>query len=263
MSAHLDFAVDLARQTGELLLGYFRRAGLSTHLKADKSLVTEADLAADELIAASLHAAYPQDRLLSEELAPALDAGEGAGTALWIIDPLDGTTNFSLGLHVWGVLLARLVAGRPETAVLFFPLIDELYTAQRGAGARLNGEPIAVQPPQPGRPLAFFSCCSRSHRRYRISVPYKTRILGSAAYSLCAVARGAALLSFEAAPKIWDIAAGSLLVEEAGGVVAPLDSPPAFPLSPGVDYGSLSLPTLAAATPELLEKAREQIVPRT
>ncbi len=264
MSAHLSFAVELARQAGELLLRYFRLAELSTSLKADKSLVTEADLAADELIAAAVRREYPDDRLLSEELAPELGraAGESAGPAVWIIDPLDGTTNFSLGLHVWGVVIARAAAGRPETAVLYFPLTGELYSAARGQGAHLNGEPIAVRPPQTGRPSAFFSCCSRSHRRYRISVPYKTRILGSAAYSLCAVARGAAVLAFEATPKIWDIAAGSLLVEEAGGVVGGLDGRGAFPLASGVDYGRLSLPTLAAADREVLEKAKGQILPR-
>jgi myo-inositol-1(or 4)-monophosphatase len=198
--------------------------------------------------------------LLSEELAPSLAQAESKMPPVWIADPLDGTTNFSLGLHVWGVTIAHIVAGRPETAALYFPLIDELYTAGRGQGACLNGKPIAVSSPQSGARLAFFACCSRTHQRYQVSVPYKTRILGSAAYNLCAVARGAAVLSFEAAPKVWDIAGGSLLVEEAGGTVAALHGEPAFPLIAGTDYGLLDLPTLAAATPEILAKAKTQII---
>lgn len=264
MDASLAFAMELARETGQLLLRYFRAAKLETRLKADRSLVTEADLAADEFIASALKAAYPEDLLLSEELSPRLGGSEGraADPGVWIIDPLDGTTNFGLGLHVWGVLLCRVMDGRPQVAALYFPLIDELYSVQRGEGARLNGERIGVRAPQPGQPQAFFACCSRTHRRYRVEVPYKTRILGSACYNLCAVARGAAVLSFEASAKIWDIAGGLLLVEEAGGKAAFLDGRAAFPLEAGVDYGGLSLPTLSSATPEILEKAKVQIVPR-
>ena len=105
----------------------------------------------------------------------------------------------------------------------YFPLLNELYTAQRGQGAWLNGNPIHTRPPDPDQPYGFFACCSRTHRRYQISIPYKPRILGSAAYSFCMLARGAALIGMEVSPKIWDIAGAWLLVQEAGGCIEPLE----------------------------------------
>jgi myo-inositol-1(or 4)-monophosphatase len=263
MTTDLQYAIQTARKAGQLLLQYFHSANLQTNLKTDRSLVTEADLAVDRLITAAIQERYPDELLISEELQPDYPPGKGRrAQKAWIVDPLDGTTNFGLGLHFWGVLLARLVEGWPDTAVLYFPLIDELYSAQSGQGAYLNGKPIRVQTPNENRPLSFFACCSRTHRHYQVSVPYKTRILGSAAYTLCAVARGTAILGFEVSPKIWDIASAWLLVNEAGGAIETLDKSQPFPLRPGVDYPRQCYPTLAAATPELIKKARIQITPR-
>jgi len=136
MTAPLQFAVSLARQTGDLLLDFFRHSDLQTNFKPDHSVVTEADLAADELISKAIQEQYPGDMLLSEETQTRYPNGTNPShPPLWIIDPLDGTTNFSLGLHFWGISIARLVEGRPETAVLYYPLIEELYTAERGRGA--------------------------------------------------------------------------------------------------------------------------------
>jgi myo-inositol-1(or 4)-monophosphatase len=151
---------------------------------------------------------------------------------------------------------------------LYFPLVDELYTAQRGAGACLNGQPIHTRPPigrnvsAPSQPLAFFACCSRTHRRYTVNLRYKARILGSTAYTLCLVARGVALLGFEVTPKIWDLAAAWLVVSEAGGEIAAFNGSAPFPLQPRLDYARLSFPTLAAANIELAQAARSQIQPK-
>jgi myo-inositol-1(or 4)-monophosphatase len=240
-------------------LDYFKPSGTLTTLKPDRTVVTEADLAADRLIAQAIQENYPADQLVSEELQPVL--GEPAG-AVWVVDPLDGTTNFSLGLPIWGVSISRLVDGWPSTAALYFPALNELVTASLGGGAAFNGEPTLVRPPIPGQPAAFFSCCSRAHRRYAVKVRYKTRILGSAAYTFSAVARGMAILGFDATAKIWDIAAGWLVVAEAQGSIATLDGSMPFPLLPGCDYRTRDFPTVSAATPELLAQAREQIQPR-
>jgi myo-inositol-1(or 4)-monophosphatase len=181
---------------------------------------------------------------------------------IWIIDPLDGTTNFILGLHYWGVLLARIVNGWPEVAVMYFPMIHELYTSRLGAGAYLNNQPIQVQPPSRDRPYSFFACCSRTYRQYDVSIPYKTRILGSAGYLFCCVARGIAIIGFEATAKIWDIAGPWLLVSEAGGTIKTLDGSQPFPLKVGENYSNLSYPTLAAASSDLADKARGKILPK-
>lgn len=261
MSDELDFSVQLARHTGELLSKYFRRTGLNFRLKEDKSVVTEADLAADQWIAGEIRKYLPEDVLLSEELQTSTPASL-KGRALWIIDPLDGTANFSLGLQIWGVLITRLVDGWPQLGALYFPMLEELYTVQLGKGAFLNGERIHVMPPDPSRPLPFFSCCSRTFRRYNVSIPYKARILGSAAYSFCALARGIAVVSFEVTPKIWDIAAAWLLVMEAGGVMDVYDGPAPFPIVPGHDYAHQSYASLGATSPGALAKARQQIQPK-
>lgn len=258
----LSFTTALARQTGELLLEYFRSANLETSLKADRSIVTQADLAADQTIANAIRKQFPRDLLLSEELQTALLPSPEENRAVWVVDPLDGTTNFSLGLHIWGVSIARIVNGWPETAVLYFPRIDELFTAQRGEGAFMNGERLKTTEPAPGQQSAFFTCCSRTFRRYKISLPYKTRILGSASYTLASVARGVALVGFEATPKIWDIASAWLIVSEASGVIQTLDGSRPFPLIYGQSYERQSFPTLAAATHALAGKARLQIQPR-
>ena len=259
----LSFAVQLARQAGDLLMQYYGSEDLVATLKVDHSVVTEADIAADDLIAASIHQFYPDDFLMSEEHQSAYPLHEfQSDRGVWIVDPLDGTTNFSLGIPIWGVMLARLVGGWPETGVLYFPVLGELYSAQLGQGAFYNGAPLQVQPPSSRRPLSFFSCCSRTYRFYQVNVPYKTRIFGSTGYSLCALAHSIAIVSFDAAPKIWDIAAAWLVVSESGGVIETLDHSQPFPLQPGIDYSQRHFPTLAAANQELAARARQQILSR-
>jgi myo-inositol-1(or 4)-monophosphatase len=260
MDPSLEFAVDLSRRVAALLLLYFSPNGLTPTLKPDKTVVTEADLAADRLISEAIQKQFPQDSILSEELQPVLS---GSSSAVWIVDPLDGTSNFSLGLPIWGISIAKIEGGRPNIAVINFPAIGELYTAELGKGAWLNGNPIQVKPPIPGQPTAFFSCCTRTFRRYEVNLRYKCRVLGSAAYSWCAVARGMALIAFEVTPKIWDVAGGWLVVQEAGGVVGNYDEAQCFPLEADCDYRQRNFPLLMAATPELLEQARQQIKPRS
>jgi myo-inositol-1(or 4)-monophosphatase len=259
----LEFAARLAKQAGALLYEQFRSGEWSASLKADRSVVTSADLAADRLIRQAIQTCYPNDDLLSEELQPEFrsDINE-TNHAIWIVDPLDGTTNFSLGLVYWGVLIARLVHGWPTVAAAFFPAVGELYIAQKDRGAWLNGAPLVICPPDEKRPLSFFACCSRTHRRYQVNVPFKARILGCAAYTFCSVARSIAVLGFEVTPKIWDLAAPWLVVREAGGVIQAHSGDQPFPLRPGIDYSTVHFPTLAAANQEYFERARQQILPK-
>ena len=265
MTSPLQFATLLAHQAGELLRDYYSTNATQATLKPDHSIVTEADLASDRLIAKQIKKRFPGDILLSEELQPEYIVGgdpapdhRSPDPGVWVIDPLDGTTNFSLGLHYWGVSIARLVDGWPEIAAMYYPLLDQLYTAQKGAGAYLNGEPLHNLPPPEGQ-TSFFACCSRTYRRYDVNIRYKTRILGCASYMLCAVALGIAAIGLESTAKIWDLAGGWLLVQEAGGVVGTLEGTQPFPLATGDDYRQKSFPILAAATRELAYRARDQI----
>ena len=259
METPLQFATRLVSQAGQLLLDYFNQQSNRPQIKPDQSLVTEADLASDRLIARSIQEYEPEAIILSEELAAIYP--DRTADSLWVVDPLDGTTNFSLGLQHWGVSIAWLVDGILEMGVIYFPVFNEMYVAYRRKGAYLNGAPIQVKAPDPQFPASFFSCCSRTYQDYYVRVPYKTRILGSATYSLCSVARGVSILSFEARPKIWDLAAGWLMVQEAGGIIETFDKRPIFPPFAGLDYSLQNYPCLAAATPALMNKARSWIQP--
>ncbi|MFN2145423.1 MAG: inositol monophosphatase family protein, partial [Anaerolineales bacterium] len=189
------FAQNLAYETGELLSSYFKLSGIDPSVKADHTVVTEADMAADAFIQNAIRQAYPEDEILTEETNTVkIDPAK----PLWVIDPLDGTTNFSLGMHTWGVSIARLVNGIVDTAALSFPRHQELYSAQRGEGAFLNNHLFTVQPLRPGMPTAFFTTCSTTLRKYDLDIRYKFRVLGAVAYDFCLVARGASLLAFHA-----------------------------------------------------------------
>lgn len=263
METPLEFATRLAKQAGALLHDHFCSGELRASLKSDRSVVTSADLAADQLIQQAIRERFPNDLLLSEELQPKFEPGAAeTNRAVWIVDPLDGTTNFSLGLVYWGVLIARLMDGLPIIAAAYFPAVGELYTAQKDHGAWLNGAPLVIHPPNENRPLSFFACCSRTYRRYEVRVPFKARILGSAAYTFCSVARGIAVLGFEATPKIWDLAAPWLVVCEAGGVIEAHNSDQPFPIRTGIDYSTVHFPTLAGANREYFEHARQWITPK-
>jgi myo-inositol-1(or 4)-monophosphatase len=260
MKSTLEFTIDLAQGAGRLLQDWFKSSGTAASKKSDASVVTEADLAADRWITRKIHTRFPEDQVVSEELRGSLDSSD---ETTWIVDPLDGTTNFSLGLPFWGVSIARICQGVIDSGALFFPSINELYYTALGQGAFLNGTKIQVKPYDPDLPAAFFSCCTRTHRQYRVNIPFKTRILGSAAYSLCTVARGSALLAFEATPKIWDIAAGWLLVQEAGGLVETLTGRAPVPLMQREDYRRLNFPILAAASEKMAQMGRDNIQPRS
>jgi myo-inositol-1(or 4)-monophosphatase len=251
--------VELAKQAGAVIKDQFSSSGFTGRLKPDASIVTEADLASDTFISHQIQRNFPESLVLSEELHPDFtEDKKGNASTMWIIDPLDGTTNFSLGIPIWGVSIVRVEDGWPTETVHYFPIIQELYYATKGGGAWLNDQPIKVEDGL--GTSTFFSCCSRTHQIYQVNLPYKTRVMGSASYSFCNVARGAALIGFEATPKIWDIAGAWLLVSEAGGIIETFDFSQPFPIQPGTNYRSHNFPTLATANERLMKKARRQII---
>ena len=250
------FAIQIARETGQILLNYYQRAGIQSELKSDQTIVTEADKQADQYLRQQISNSYPEDGILSEEACTIYPKNK---KAVWVIDPLDGTTNFSLGLHYWGISIARIDKGFPVIGVLYFPLLGEIFRAGKGEGAFLNGNRLEVKPPSPFQFTSFFSCCSRTFRHYNVDLKYKTRILGSAAYSLATVARGSAIISFEVTPKIWDFSASWLITEEAEGYITPLAGKAPYPLKPGIDYANLSYPLLVAASQKLLIEGKSKI----
>ena len=144
-----EFTIDLAIRTGDILHKYFNQAGIQASLKPDHTFVTEADLAADQLITNEIHKYFPEHEIISEESSFQV---KNLQSIVWIIDPSDGTTNFSLGLPIWGVSIACLLNGYPEIGVAYFPIIKELYSARHGSGAYLNRYRITTKAPDPTQP---------------------------------------------------------------------------------------------------------------
>ncbi|HSD82488.1 MAG TPA: inositol monophosphatase family protein [Anaerolineae bacterium] len=219
-----DFAVATAQEAGALLRDHYR-SGVTVKYKGEIDLITEADRASEELILSRIRSAYPASAILSEESG----ASANASSAVWIVDPLDGTTNFAHGLPIFSVTLALVVDDAIEVGVTYDPIYHELYTARRGQGAYLNGERLHVSavptldkallvtgfpydrrtnPHNNIRQFTDFSLCAQGVLR-----------LGSAALDLGAVAAGRLDGYWEWRINPWDIAAGALMVTEAGGQV--------------------------------------------
>lgn len=261
--SRFDFVNSLAKETGDKLVQIAVNTSLNLSFKADQSIVTEADRTADKFIHDAIQKNFPGEPVLSEELQPVLPSNLNlAENYTWIIDPLDGTTNFSLRLPYWGVSIACLQNGYPFIGAIYFPLLDELFSAQEGFGAFLNGKLIRSDDARLYQQISVFSCCSRTYNQYKVTVPYKTRIFGSTCYSLCSIAKGISILGFEATPKIWDIAAGWLVVTEAGKEIEILNNDSPFPVKANVDYTAINFPTIAAASQKILARGKDQIIPK-
>ncbi len=232
MSALLDVAVDAAVAGGRVLSANWRNLPHgSVEEKKKNDFVTLADRESEERIIGVLRGRFPGDAFLAEE-GGALD-GSGAGARVWIIDPLDGTSNFVSGFPFWCVSIAAREGEELVAAVIWDPLRDEMYTAERGGGAWRNGTRLSVTG-RPGLEGAFVATGFPFRNRHKIDsylALFKAvfvharaiRRAGSAALDLAYVAAGVfdGFFEFRLAP--WDVAAGALLIEEAGGVLTDFD----------------------------------------
>jgi myo-inositol-1(or 4)-monophosphatase len=211
---------------GALAPHFAARAALSIEEKARHDFVSEADRAAERAIAAAIRAEFPSAAILAEEEERAALDQPGP---LWIVDPLDGTTNFLHGFPVFAVSVACAVGGALQAGVVFDPSRGELFAAARGRGATLDGRPIAVST-QPGLRRALVGTGFPFRRLDRLDLYLAAfreivvetagvRRAGSAAIDLAYVACGRLDGFWEEGLGPWDLAAGALLIEEAGGVV--------------------------------------------
>jgi myo-inositol-1(or 4)-monophosphatase len=227
----LNFAIATAQEAGTVLRDYYR-SGVTVKYKGEIDLITEADHASEALILGRIRSAYPDCAILSEESG----ASTNSSPYVWIADPLDGTTNFAHGLPIFSVTLALLVNGVIEVGATYDPIYDELYTAQRGQGAFLNGERLHVSAvPTLDKALLVtgFPYDRRTNPNNNIKqfTDFSLQAqgvlrLGSAALDLAAVAAGRLDGYWEFKINPWDIAAGVLMVTEAGGQVTMPDGSP-------------------------------------
>lgn len=252
----LDFARALARETGDMLRSKFGL--LVASRKKDDSLVTEFDIAADRLIVRAITARFPGHGILSEES----NTVYGGEEWCWVIDPIDGTTNFTWGFPVWGVLIGLLHRGEPVLGVAEFPMTGEQYSAVAGESALCNDAPIFASSAVAMDSALLFACCTRTMKHGRPNVPLKLRIAGAAGFDLAMLACGACLGVLEMTVHVWDVAALMPVLRAAGGVTAVNMPGGVFPLRPGTDYAGVSFAVLGASSPAMLEVLAERLADR-
>jgi len=227
----LETAIAAARAGAAVLTRYFRRDGLQVSRKGQNDFVTEADKESEAAVLAEIRQRFPDHRILAEE-GSAADLNQGSETE-WLVDPLDGTTNFLQGLPVWCVSVACRRAGRIVAGVVLDPEGDNLFTALRGHGATWNGQPMSTTR-HPGLDGAFLATGYPFRALSTLDVyldifrdvfrrSKAIRRCGAAALDLAYTAAGVYDGFFEFRLSPWDIGAGILLIEEAGGAVTDLD----------------------------------------
>src|SRR6266567_4388147 len=230
MESYLNIAVDIARESGALLAKFFTRP-LEISYKRPSDLVTDADRRSEALIIERLQSQFPKHSIMAEEGG----GGKTDSDYCWYVDPLDGTTNFAHGFPVFCVTLGLAYRDEVIAGVVYDPIREELFTAERSAGAYLNNQRIRVSrveklseslvatgfppfaPNQEVNLSLYFRFTQLSHG---------VRRPGSAALDLCSVAAGRFEGFWELKLNSWDKAAGILLVTEAGGRVTDLSGQP-------------------------------------
>jgi myo-inositol-1(or 4)-monophosphatase len=256
----LEFATATTDRVGERLLADFGR--VEGEEKGDGSLVTAADKWADAEIRKAIESEFPDWGILSEEGNHTFPRTDWT----WVIDPLDGTTNFTRGIPLWGIVLGLLYKGHPVFGCVYFPPLNRRFhgywvgdsgltpdlAADMPAGACLNGKPIRSSDEDPSG-NHFFSFCARSLKVYRPGFPCKVRMLGVASYNFLAVADGTMLGGVEATPKIWDFAGVWPIIHAAGAAWVSLLDVPIFPAQIDRDYGSVALTSFVISRSHLAD----------
>ncbi len=253
----LDFCVQTTETISDRLMQDFGKIQASQ--KKDGSLVTQADKWSDQQIRDAIARNFPEHGVLTEETVHIFPDNDWC----WIIDPIDGTTNFTRGVPLWAISLGLLYKGTPVFGFVYVPPIKHTFHGfwygdselSGYQGAYLNGQPIQTSRGYPGG-TQLFNLCARSKAIFKQPFPCKVRMLGVASYNLLLVAAGVAIGGLEATPKIWDIAAAWVIIKAAGGDLVLLADNTLFPLQPGQDYGEVSIPSLGICRSELIPKFR-------
>lgn len=224
VSPEYKAVIELAKTVGELQKKYFRSSHLKINTKTSHAdLVTEVDIKCDEKIVAFLSEHFKGDAILSEEQG----LKEGNNEYKWIVDPLDGTTNYAIGLPVFAVSIARWKGDAPVFAVVYCPVFEDLFYAEKSKGAYFNGQlcqvsgKTALKESILATGFPYDRATAFNHNGQNISemIPRVkgVRRMGAAAYDISLVAAGVFDGFWELRLSLWDIAAAMLLVEEAGG----------------------------------------------
>ena len=222
-----DLAIAAAKEAGRILIENFGKIE-RVDTKAVKELVSNVDIAAEKKIIEVIKSKYPDHGILCEESAEEITDSDYK----WIIDPLDGTHNYIYGINIFGTSIALEYKGEIVLGVINMPFASELYCAEKGKGAYLNGEPISVSERTMEEALVIFdSTLDELHGEKADKIGFLAvlvdkifglRMTGSAVRNLAHVANGSVDMVVEYSDKPWDFAAGGLLIEEAGGKMTTL-----------------------------------------
>lgn len=227
------FIQDVAKGAGQILMEWYH-SEKAWHTKGDRGdIVTEVDELSEKYILGRIQKVYPDDHILSEEAGSVGEVGEDRRE--WIIDPLDGTRNYMMGIPFFCVSIGVTRGGVAEAGAVYDPMHDEMFYARRGRGATLNGEPISVSPEKELEDsIVSVSWVKRKADRNRFvryieelskDTSYFRRF-GSAALVLCYIASGRLHAYIQAGLNPWDVAAGVVIIEEAGGVITDFEGKP-------------------------------------
>jgi len=221
LASYLETAIDIARESGALLAAYFEKR-VAFELKGDFDLVTEADRASERLVVERLRSHFPSHSIVAEEGG----GHEGKSGYRWYVDPLDGTTNFAHGYPIYNVTMGLEQDGEMLVGVIFDPSRQEMFSAERGAGAYLNNRRIRVSASKRLAESLVSTGFPSRKRHLNVNIHFYHQMAmathgvrrgGSAAIDLAYVACGRLDAFWEFGLNPWDMAAGTLLVTEAGG----------------------------------------------
>ena len=240
----LEFAIDIAKQAGDLTVSEYKK-GIAISKKGPRDLVTNVDKATEKFIIKAIKKEFPDHGILAEESAKTLK-NAASKEYIWIIDPIDGTTNFAHGIPNYAVSIAifqttakesssnyEYMSGELIAGVVHAPLLKETFYAGKGKGAFLNGKKIKTSPTKTIKDSVIatgFPYEDKEENMHYFNKVVKTsrgiRRFGAASLDLCYVAAGRFDAYWELGIKPWDIAAGALIVEEAGGKLSDTNGEP-------------------------------------
>ena len=259
----LEQMIRIARRAGDMIVQARQKQNFSHDYKGGDELVTEVDVAVDQMIAEELEALFPGEARLTEELAPDRSQLEQRGP-LWVVDPIDGTVNFAYGHAHVAVSIAWAVDGEVQLGVVHAPFLGETFTAMRGQGARLNEESMQCSRPTTlerslvatGFPYARDKRAPLIRRlNHVVHACRDVRRNGSAALDLCHVGCGQ-LDAYYASVSPWDFAAGLLIAREAGASTSHLyECPEGLPVELYGENLLVSAPGIHSALGDLLRAA--------
>ena len=255
IAARLDLAIKLAREVGQEALRFWEENGtdnLGMQSKGTQDFVTEADKAAERTIRAALADNFPNDGFIGEE-----SGGEAGDAGFWVVDPIDGTSNYLRGLRHWGVSIAYVEDGQTQVGVIHDSPTDRIYSTMRGAGAKRDGTEIsASRTSDPTLAMGILGASRRTpfdlylrqlQALYNDGIEH--RKIGAAAIGIVRVAEGVADFYYEKHLNSWDALAALLIAEEAGAIVA---TPPMRDFVPNGGEVLCSTPALNARLERIL-----------